>query len=90
MQSFVVVESLVLELVGKGGGSFWPLLGTDISENTLKMEYLTLLKRMHFESSFRLTEKILKVPASWGQQISTSENRLSQKNSHLSFKALHF
>ena len=47
-------------------------------------------RSLHFESSLRLTENILKVPASWGQQIPTLENRLSQKNFHSSFKALHF
>ena len=47
-------------------------------------------RNLHFESSLRLTESIFKVPASWGQQIPTLENRLSQKNFHSSFKALHF
>ena len=45
-------------------------------------------RSLHFKSSLRLTENILKVPSSWDQQI--LENRLSQKNSHSSFKALHY
>ena len=45
-------------------------------------------RSLHFESSLRLTENILKVSASWGQQIPNLENRLSQKNFHSSFKAL--
>ena len=74
------------------------ILDTETAAYFLTVSFITLgngivnppKRRLHFESSLRLTKRILKVPASWGQQISTLENRLSQKNSRSFFKGRKF
>ena len=74
------------------------ILDTETAAYFLTVSFITLgngifnppKRSLHFKSSLRLTEKILKVPALLGQQISTLENKLSQKNSHSSFETLHF
>ena len=57
------------------------ILDTETAAHFFTVSFLTLgsgvcnpLKRsLHSDSSLRLTEKILKVPVSWGQEISTLE-----------------
>ena len=57
------------------------ILDTETAAYFLTVSFMTLengifnppKRILHFDSSLRLTEKILKVPASWGQQISTLE-----------------
>ena len=74
------------------------ILDTETAAYFLTVSFITLgngifnppKRSLHFESSLKLTENILKVPASWGQQIPTLENRLSQINFHSYFKAPHF